>query len=307
MSPLAELGSIAALVRLYRVVAPDIVHHVTAKPILYGGLSARIAGVPAVVHAVSGLGHVFISEGPRARVLRHAIRGAYRVATAHRNCAVIFQNDDDRRVFGRAIRTNNVAMIRGSGVDRHVFRPSPLPTGTPVVVLPSRLLWDKGVGEFVAAAEALRGTAARFVLVGDTDDGNPAAIPSERLRTWVAEGAIEWWGRRTDMPSVLEQASIVCLPSYREGMPKSLLEGLAAGRPIVTTDVPGCRDVITDGVEGRIVPARNAVSLATAIGEMLADRPRLERMAHAAVKASEQFAVEHVLEQTLALYRTLLD
>lgn len=308
MSPLGEVKTIAALVALYRQVKPDIVHHVTAKPILYGGIAARIARVPAVVSAVSGLGYVFISQERRARIVREGIRATYRVVTSHPNCAVIFQNEDDRRIFGSAIRTPNVVMIRGSGVDLRRFAPSALPGGVPLVVMPSRMLWDKGVGEFVEAARILsqRGVKARFALVGGTDAGNPAGVPQERLEGWVREGIVEWWGMRTDMPAVLAQATVVALPSYREGMPKSLLEACAAGRPIVTTDVPGCRDVLAEGDYGVLVPPRDAPALAGALERLLGDRPRLERMAASAARAAPAFAVEEVLDRTVALYRRLL-
>ncbi len=308
-SPAAELQTVAALVTLYRRVAPDIVHHVTAKPILYGGVAAQVARVPAVVHAVSGLGHVFISDRPRARVLRHAIRATYRIATSHPNCAVIFQNDDDRRTFGSSIRTSHVVMIRGSGVDLEAFRAMPLPTDEPpIVVLPSRMLWDKGVAELVEAARRLKsnGVRARFALVGGIDPGNPAAVPRERIEAWVAEGIVEWWGMRSDMPDVLAQATIVCLPSYREGMPKALLEACAVGRPIVTTDVPGCRDVVAGGEHGVLVPARDAGALADALGRLLGDRARIERMALASAEAAKRFSVREVLDLTLRLYRELL-
>lgn len=308
-SPGGELRTLASLVALYRDVAPDVVHHVTAKPILYGGIAARVAGVPAVVHAVSGLGHVFISPTARARVLRQAIRATYRLATSHPNCAVIFQNDDDRRTFGTAIRTSRVVMIRGSGVDLRVFRPTPLPGGVPLVVLPARMLWDKGIAELVDAARTLKreGVQARFALVGGIDPGNPAAVPRERIEAWVREGVVEWWGLRTDMPEVLAQATIACLPSYREGMSKALLEACAAGRPIVTTDVPGCRDVVAGGEHGVLVPARDAGALADAFRQLLGDRARLERMGAAAAEAARAFSVEEVLAKTLQLYRDLLE
>lgn len=308
MSPAAELRTIAALTRAYRTIAPDIVHHVTAKPILYGGIAARLARVPAVVHAVSGLGYVFISESRRARGLRQAIRAAYRTATAHPRCAVIFQNDDDRAQFGDAIRTPHVFMIRGSGVDLERFRPTPLPDGVPLVVLPARMLWDKGVGELVEAARRVKaaGIQARFALVGGIDPGNPAAVRREQIDAWTAEGVVEWWGMRTNMPEVLSHASIVCLPSYREGMPKALLEACAAGRPIVTTDVPGCRDVVGDGQHGVLVPARDASALASALCELLGDRARLEQMAVSAAVVAKAYSVDEVLAQTLEVYRTLL-
>jgi glycosyltransferase involved in cell wall biosynthesis len=305
-SPRTEGAAVAALVALYRRLAPDVVHHVTAKPILYGGIAARLARVPAVVHAVSGLGHVFISDAPRARLLRHAIRATYAVVTAHPNCAVVFQNEDDRQVFGSAIRTPHVVTIPGSGVDLTVFRPTPLPD-EPTIILPARMLWDKGVGDLVEAARILAGAGvrAKVVLVGGVDPDNPAAIPRATLEAWVSRGIVLWWGSRTDMPDVLAQASVVCLPSYREGMPKSLLEAIAAGRPVVTTDVPGCRDVVAGGEHGVLVPARNPSELARVLGELLVDRPRLERMATAAAAVAPRFAIETVVARTLAVYADL--
>jgi glycosyltransferase involved in cell wall biosynthesis len=308
-SPVAELSTLAALVKLYRSVEPDLVHHVTAKAILWGGLAARIARVPAVVHAVSGLGYIFIAESRKARAMRAALRIAYRTATAHPNCAVIFQNEDDRNAFADVIRTSRIVFIQGSGVDLERFRVAPLPTdGIPIVVLPSRMLWDKGVGEFVDAARSLlrRGVAARFVLAGGLDPANPAAIAPERLTEWTREGVVEWWGHREDMPEVLALATLVCLPSYREGMPKALLEACALGRPIVTTDVPGCRDVLGGGTFGVLVPARNSEALAGAIAQLLSEPARLERMAGEAALRGSEFSVDAVVDRTIALYRELL-
>ncbi len=308
-SPVAELSTLAALIKLYRSVKPDLVHHVTAKAFLWGGLAARIARVPAVVHAVSGLGYIFIAKGAKARALRGALRIAYRTATAHPNCAVIFQNEDDRNAFADVIRTSHIVFIQGSGVDLKRFRVAPLPSdGIPVVLLPSRMLWDKGVGEFVDAARDLlrRGVVARFVLAGGLDPANPAAIASKQLTEWAQEGVVEWWGHREDMPDVLARATLVCLPSYREGMPKALLEACALGRPIVTTDVPGCRDVLGGGTFGVLVPARNSGALADAIAQLLSDPARLERMAGEAALRGLDFSVDGVVDRTVALYRALL-
>lgn len=306
-SPLGEAETVMQLTKLYRELRPDVVHHVTAKPILYGGIAAMTVGVPAVVHAVSGLGYAFISRRPKAQAIRAVIKNGYRLVTSHPNCAVIFQNQDDRDVFGDAIRTPNVVMIPGSGVDRTKFRPTPLKEGLPVVLLPSRMLWDKGILELVQAARRINAgqKRARFVLVGGVDEGNPTSIPAALLREWVNEGVIEWWGHRNDMERVLEEATIVCLPSYREGFPKSLLEACAAGRPIVTTDVPGCRDAVSGGDHGVLVPARDAVALASAIVTLLDDAPRIERMAEAAVEASARFDVRRVVERTLSTYASL--
>lgn len=307
-SPRRELSTAVALARLYRALRPDLVHHVSSKPILYGGFAARLLGVPAVVHAISGLGHVFTAETPRVRMLRPIVLAAYRVAAAHSNAALIFQNDDDRATIGRT-RAKLVTVIRGgSGVDLERFRPTPMPVDEPIVMLPARMTWDKGIAELVEAARELAssGVRARFVLVGGGDHENPEAIPEEQLRAWCAEGVVEWWGHRSDMPDVLAQATLVCLPSYREGLPKALVEACAIGRPIVTTDVPGCRDVIGDGTHGVLVPARDARALAAAIRELLSDRARLERMGREASERARRFSSVQVVEQTLEVYRELL-
>lgn len=308
LNPAGELTTIAGLARLYRRVRPDVVHHVTAKPILYGGIAARAVGVPAVVHAITGLGYAFISSSQKARAIRLAIRNGYRVATSHPNCAVIFQNPDDRAAFGSAIRTSNIVMIPGSGVDRERFRPTPLPSGRPIVLLPARMLWDKGVAEFVEAARTvnLEGARARFVLAGGVDDGNPAAVPRALLEKLASEGVVEWWGHQTKMHEVLEQATIVCLPSYREGFPKSLLEACAAGRPIVTTDAPGCREVLRGGAHGVLVAPRDGAALARAVSTLLDDPSRLRTMGDEAAEFAERFDVKHVVARTLAVYSDLL-
>jgi glycosyltransferase involved in cell wall biosynthesis len=310
MNPSRDLRSLAALVSLYRRLRPDVVHHVTVKPVLYGSIAARLAGVPAVVNAVSGFGYLHLNARRRTAAVWAAVRQLYRAAFRHPRLRVIFQNPDDRDAFVRAgiARPEQAVLILGSGVDLDAFAPTPLPQGTPVVMLPARQLWDKGVGEFVDAARALRGAGldARFVLVGD-GEGNRAAVPAATLESWVREGVVEWWRRRDDMPATLSAATLVCLPSYREGCPKVLLEAAACARPIVTTNVPGCRDVITDGVEGVLVPPRDATGLAAAVRRCLSDPAWLARAGAAArVRAERQFGVERVVQATLETYAGLL-
>ena len=215
-----EVASLAALVRLYRSLRPDLVHHVTMKPIIYGGLAARIARVPAVVHAVSGLGSVFVVNDARARILQRGVRVGYRIATAHPNCAVIFQNDDDRAALGNATMSQRTVMIAGSGVDLDRFVSTPVPqSDSPIVLLPGRMLWDKGVGEFVEAARELkkRGTNARFVLSGGIDAGHSTAVGREQLEAWAREGAVEWWGTGpTCRRCCSKPRSFACHPIVRE-------------------------------------------------------------------------------------------
>lgn len=273
--PVAEARLLARLVALYRSLRPDLVLHATLKPVLVGGVAARLAGVPAALSTLTGLGHTFLSEAPRERALRAVIGGPLRFALGHPRGLVVVQNADDARalVEGGLAARDRVRLVPGSGVDAAAFSPVPEPEGPPVVVLPARLLWDKGVGEFVEAARQLRaaGSRARFALVGDVDPENPASISPAVLDAWAAEGAVERWGWRRDMRDVLASATVVCLPSYREGVPKALLEAMAMGRPFVTTDVPGCREVAHGGSTGLVVPKGHAARLAEALGRLLDD------------------------------------
>jgi glycosyltransferase involved in cell wall biosynthesis len=296
---------------LYRRLRPDLVHHVTIKPVLYGGVAARLAKVPAVVFAVPGLGHVFVQTGVRASVLRNVVKRVYRFVFAHPRAKVIFQNPDDQALMERAQLVNaaDSVLIRGSGVDMNVFTPRPEPPGVPVVVLAARMLWAKGVGEFVDAARQLREQKieARFVLAGDSDPGNPSAVPVWQLEQWHDSGAVEWWGACDDMPRVLADAHIVCLPSYREGLPKVLIEAAASGRPIVTTDVPGCREVVRHEENGLLVPARNAAALAAALRRLILSPVLRQFLGQRGREiAVAEFGLEKVIEQTLSIYKELL-
>jgi len=311
MRPFAELATLRALFRLYRKLRPDIVHQVTIKPVIYGSAMARLTGMPAVVNAVSGLGYVFVSRGLKATLLRRAVRWAYRRALNHPNSRVIFQNNDDLELFTRdkLVRPQQAILVKGSGVDLKRFAPTKPPKGTPVVLFASRLLRDKGVCEFVDAARALQsdGIEARFVLVGDVDPGNPASMSTETIKGWDQERVIEWWGQREDMPAVFAQVHIVCLPSYREGLPKVLIEAAACGRPIVTTDVPGCREVVRHNDNGLLVPANDSGALVNALRQLIIDPALRDRMGRRGREiAVQEFSLERVATETLAVYRMLL-
>ncbi|MCM2305682.1 MAG: glycosyltransferase family 4 protein [Elusimicrobia bacterium] len=311
VNPFSEMRTLAAIVRLYAAERPDLVHQVTLKPILYGSLAAALAGVPAAVNALTGLGFIFISESWVARLLRLGAGLAMKAAFSRPGSVALFQNEDDRAVFlsrGLVARERTV-LIRGSGVDTARFAPSPEAEGVPLVVLPARMLWDKGVGEFVEAARLLaaEGVKARFALIGEQDDENPAAVPPARLAEWKASGAVEWWGLRDDMAEIYARAHVVCLPSYREGLPKALMEAAACGRPVVGADVPGCREVVRDGETGLLVPARDARALASALGRLIADKPLRERLGAGGRRlAVAEFAQERIAEQTKAVYERLL-
>ncbi|MES2243996.1 MAG: glycosyltransferase family 4 protein [Pseudomonadota bacterium] len=309
-NPFREMAAIAEIAQIYRRERPDIVHHVALKPVLYGSFAALLVRRPAVVNALAGMGFLFTSSSRTAAVLRAAVSRIFRVLLNAGRSVLILQNPDDEAmlVSGGLVAPSRVRLIRGSGVDIERFAPTPEPGGTPVVMLPSRLLWDKGVGEFVAAAGVLRarGVVARFVLVGDGDADNPASIPDAQLKAWHDSGLIEGWGRCEDMPGALAQAHIVCLPSYREGLPKVLLEAAACARALVATDAPGCREIVRHGENGLLVPLRDAASLADAIERLLGDpalRLRMGQKGRHMVEA--EFSEAKVAQETLAVYREM--
>ena len=305
-----EIQTFWEILQVFRKVQPLIVHLVTIKPVLFGGIAARLAGVPAVVAAISGLGYVFMAKGRKATVLRSLVTGLYRLALGKRNLTVICQNPDDREalmlVAGLALE--KVAMIPGSGVNLSSYTAMQLPQGDPVVVMAARLLRDKGVYEFVAAARLLRqrGVVARFWLAGEPDPGNPASVKEEELLAWRSEETIEVLGHRHDVISLFAQSSLVVLPSYREGLPRVLIEAAASGRAVVTTDVPGCRDAVVKDETGILVPARDAVALADAIQHLLEDTELCKRMGMAGRKLAEsKFAIEKVISAHMEIYRSL--
>jgi glycosyltransferase involved in cell wall biosynthesis len=307
-NPIAELKVIAELIGIYRKIRPDLVKHIAMKPIVYGTVAAWFSRPRAVVNYMAGLGWLFTSDSVKARLLRPVVRTVLGrlLAKGH----VIVENPDDyRQMVDLGLTPARLSLIRGAGVDLHEFEPTEECDGIPLVVLPARMLWTKGVGEFVTAAERLlaEGVTARFALVGDPDPDNPASVPVERLETWRRDGAVEWWGRRDDMPRVLAQAHVVCLPSYREGLPKALLEAAAAGKPIVTTDTSGCRDVVRHGENGLLVPAADAVALAEALKTLVEDRTRRERMGRRSREIAEtEFSSEKITAEAVGLYNAVL-
>jgi len=310
-NPFVEAAVIWRLKKLYRQIQPDVVHHVAVKPVIYGSIAARLAGVPAVVNAMAGLGFLFISRKVMARVLRPVIKLLFGLLLNNDRTTVILQNPDDVEVLcgSGTVDRKRIRLILGSGVDPDIYQKQSEPDGVPVVLLASRLLWDKGIGEFVAAATQLKedGVEARFVLVGDGDEENPVSISASQLEEWDAEGNVEIWGRRNDMPTVFAGVHIVCLPSYREGVPKVLIEAASCGRPIVTTDAPGCREIVVDGENGILVPVKSVDTLAAALRKLLESRDLRNRMGDAGRQlVKDRFSLEIVIGETLAVYRSML-
>ncbi len=310
LAPWREIAAIAELARLYRRERPGLVHHVGMKPVLYGSFAAAITGVPAVVNALAGLGYVFASTRLKARLVRPWVKLAFRWLLDRPNSRVILQNSDDVAAMTEAtLPAARVALIRGSGVDIEAFAATVEPDGVPVAVMVSRMLWDKGVGELVQAARRLRerGVDLKVVLVGPPDPDNPASIPERQLREWDSAGDVAWWGERSDIARIWADSHIAVLPSYYgEGVPKALLEAAACGRPMLATDMPGCREIVVDGVTGILVPPRDVTALAEGLEALARDKARRRRLGAAARELAErEFSETLVVEQTLALYRAL--
>ena len=305
-----EIHSILEIIRIYRKEQPDIVHHVAIKPILYGSLAAWVAGVPCVVNAFTGLGFLFIKKGRVASAVRKLIVFIYRLAFLSKNIFAIFQNPEDLKLFVdlHIVKKNRSVLIRGSGVDIAHYRNLSEPDGIPVITLASRMLWDKGIKELVNATRQLHnnGVKCRTVLVGGPDPDNPASIPEHVLNDWHAEGIVEWWRHRSDIAEIFAKSNIVVLPSYREGLPKVLLEAASCGRSIVATDVPGCREIVRDCENGFLVPPYDSKSLAAALKTMIQDSKLRERMGTRGREiVMAEFSEKIVVKQTMELYERI--
>jgi glycosyltransferase involved in cell wall biosynthesis len=320
--PWGELRAVREIIRVYREEQPDLVHHVALKPSLYGSIAAWAARVPAVVNALTGLGYVFLSGAAKARLARPFVGAALGRLFRRPNSRLIVQNpvDLERLVGAGIVDAEHAVLIRGSGVDTERLRPAPEPKGPPegpiIVALVARMLKDKGVNELVEAARILKreghgegqGQVLRVLLAGAPDPENPTSIPEERLRAWHREGVVEWLGPVADVAALWAGAHIAVLPSHYEGLPKSLLEAAACGRPMVAADVSGCREIVREGETGFLVPVGDAPALARAIRRLAADPDLRRRLGRAARRrVEESYAESVVVAETLALYRSLIE
>lgn len=317
LNPLREAMLLVHLVKLMRRERVDLVHGFTIKSAVYGALAGRIAGARARISAVAGMGYVFTSRGLKARLLRPMVRSLLRLTLGGGGARLILQNPDDVALFERAglMDPSHIRLIPGSGVDCSRFMPRPVSAGrrsagVPRVLLAARLLWDKGLEEYVQAARILRtqGRKVIFLLAGTPDAGNPGAVPEDTVRAWVEDGLLQWLGHVDDMGALFASVDMVALPSYYgEGLPKSLIEAAACALPLITTDIPGCREVVSDGVDGLLVPPRDSQALAAAIARLLDDPEMAAGFGRAArTKALAQFDERLVIERTLEVYEELL-
>jgi len=315
LNPAREALTVRELIRVIRVEQPDLIHNFTVKCAVYGAFAARLAKVPAVVNAVAGMGYVFTSDGPKARALRPIVSALIRGTLGSGHSRLILQNPDDADAFtsSRLVGSDSIRLIRSSGVDTRRFCPPTDACGQrPLrVILAARLLWEKGIGEFIAAAALLRerGRNIEFLLAGMPDPGNPGSVERAQVEQWVADGLVDWLGHVEDMPALLRSVDVMALPSYyREGVPKSLIEGAASGLALITTDLPGCREVVArHGVDGLHVPPRDAGALADWLATLDDDRAMLRRLGDAARrKALADFDERMVIARTLEVYAELL-
>lgn len=309
-NPVKELFTIIAIHRLLQKLKPDMLTLASIKPVLYGGLMARISKVPSVVVMVSGLGAVFVDERLLGRIFLKGIKKAYQFALRHKNLKVIFQNEDDRQVLLKAAKLPiaQTKVIKGSGVDVNKYTVVPENKSQVVVMMVARLLKDKGVMEYVAAAKKLKteGVVAQFLLIGDSDHENPAFIEDKYLDQFREEAYVELLGYREDIPQLMAQANIVVLPSYREGLPNVLIEAASCARAVVTTDVPGCRDAISHKQTGLLVPVKDVNALSAAIRWLIENPDEREKFGKKGRELAEaEFAIEKIVAAQVQVYREL--
>lgn len=312
-NPLEELNTLFLFYKLYKRISPDIVHHITLKPVIYGSVVSKLLKIKGTLNAISGLGYNFTNDR-KGKVQKVMIR-LMKFGFNQNNLAIIFQNNDDYQEtlsLGVISNSNTINFIKGSGVDLNRFKYSvPTKKDKIKVLLPTRMLWDKGVAELRKATEILKDKykdQILFVLSGLADNENKAGVPEEYLKEWEEEDYVKWIGYNKDMVSVFMDSDIVVLPSYREGMPKSLLEACAIGRPIITTDAIGCRECVDEGKNGYKVPVKSMLELAESIEKLiLSDSDRLRMGNYSRNKAEKEFSQEMVINRHLNIYKELYE
>lgn len=307
LNPFKELGFALHLAKLYRQLRPQVVHHIALKPIILGGVAARLAGLSAIINAPVGLGFVFASPKPLARLLRPLVTRALKITMSPPRSLAIFENPDDRdqMVDARIVKPAQTRLIRGAGVDMIRFAPSPEPPGPVRVLLAARMIREKGVLDFIEAARHLHGKAT-FLLAGAPDPANHNSLTEAELQELHEQGIVHWLGPVKDMPALLRSIHIFTLPStYREGLPKVVLEAMAAARPVVATDIPGCREAVINEQTGLLVPTKAPQALANALERLITNPPLRVELGNAGRKrVAENFSDEIICQKTLEIYET---
>lgn len=299
--------------RIYKKERPDIVHHVAIRPVFYGGLATYFNKRIKVVNAIAGLGFVFTSNSLLAKILKPLIRFSLKRILSRRQSLTIVQNPDDAAMLTDRLKLDKdrVSLIKGAGVNLDVYRHSPEPGGPVSIGLVSRMLWAKGIGEFVKAVALLKnqGYEFRAILAGTPDPENPSSIPEVTLREWHDGSTIEYKGHVEDIPALWAESNIAILPSsYGEGIPKCLIEAAACGKPIIATDTPGCREIVKNGVNGILVAPKNVEALSSAIKTLLDNKDLRNKMgAEGRRMVENEFSESIVIQATLQCYARLLN
>lgn len=310
-NPLGELKTLFQFTQLYRKIKPDVVHHITLKPIIYGSVVAKYLRVGGVVNAISGLGYNF--TGNRQSMVQKTMLLLMKYGFNRKNLSIIFQNEDDKNELnklGVIGKSNKIVRIKGSGVDLVKFNEADFPSFDRIkILLPIRMLWDKGVRELKEASDILKdkySNKIEFILSGLADEENKAGVPSEYLNNWQDGDYVKWIGYQKDMIAVYQNTHIVVLPSYREGMPKTLIEACSVGRAIVTTDAIGCRECVDEGINGFKVPVYAVNELAEALEKLISNPDLIIKMGKKSrEKAENEFDVNNVIQKHLEIYNDL--
>ncbi len=307
LNPFLLIQEALALAQIFRQEKPDLVHLVALRPVVIGNIACHLARSPRLVSAITGMGFLF-TDRKRSKLIRRVLQTVL-PRLLSKGITIVQNHDDEKQLQSFGLPAHVIRLIPGAGVDTSRFIPSSTNSCiVPIIMMASRLLWDKGVGEFVEAARQLNGSGARFVLVGSIDHDNPSSVSHSDLKGWISHGLIEWWGHSTNMATTLAQADLFCLPSYyREGLPLVLLEAMACGKACVVADVPGCRDAVRHGDNGLLVPAKDSTALAQAIKQLLDDTTLRQCMGtRGRERAVKEFGQRQIIESTLAVYREAL-
>ena len=306
LNPFVEIKTLWQIWKIYRQIRPDIVHQVALKPVIYGTFCGILTGIPRIVNALGGMGYLFTHRSLKSFLVKPLLAFSFWILLNNRRCTLILQNSDDIELMTSFVDYGKIHLIRGAGIDLDLFHPTQEPPSPPLnALMVSRLLWSKGIGELVEAARVLKvqGVPLQIQVAGDIDPQNPASVSYATLVAWKEENVITWLGAVEDTPTLYANSHIAVLPSYREGLPKSLLEAAACGKPIVTTDVPGCREVVTQHKNGLLVPAKNAAALAKALKKLAeSSELRVEMGQLSRQKAEQEFDEKKIIAETIRVY-----
>lgn len=313
VNPFGEMMVIWRLIRIFNKYRPDLVHNFTIKSVIYGTIAGRLTGVKSIVNAVAGMGFIYSSDNFLARVLRPVITLIFKTTLDSSRSRLILQNPDDLAFFKKQglVRGDHIRLIKGSGVNADRFIPNTEKSGDVVkVLLASRLLWEKGIKNYVEAARKVtqKYNDVEFLLAGTPDQGNPGSVQNSDIEQWKADNLIKPLGHVDNMPELLRDVHVVVLPTvYGEGVPRILIEAAAAGIPLVATDVPGCREIVNDGINGYLVHPGDSDALGSAIGKLVEDPGRREEMGQKGRQIMlDEFEEKSVLKRTLDVYKEVM-